>query len=60
MVEQISKEVARVLRLPDVAKAMASQAEQPLSSTPEEFTRFFRGEVEKFKKIVKLANIRVE
>ena len=60
IVEQISKEVARVLRLPDVAKAMASQGEQPLPSTPEEFTRFFRGEVEKFKKIVKLANIRVE
>jgi tripartite-type tricarboxylate transporter receptor subunit TctC len=46
--------------LPDVVKAMASQGEQPRSSTPEEFTRFFYAEVEKYKKIVKLAKIRVE
>lgn len=60
IVEQLSKEVARVLALPDIVKAMANQGEQPRSSTPEEFTRFFRAEVEKYKKIVKLANIRVE
>ena len=60
IVEQLSKEVARVLALPDIVKAMANQGEQPLPSTPEEFTRFFRAEVEKYKKIVKLANIRVE
>ena len=58
--DQISKEIARIVELPDVAKQMASQGEQGRSSTPEEFTRFFRAEVEKYRKIVKLANIRVE
>ena len=60
IVEQIGKEVARILRLPDVVNAMASQGEQPLSSTPEEFTRFLHAEIAKYKKIIKLANIRVE
>ena len=60
VLDQISKEVARIVALPDVAKQMASQGEQGKSSTPEEFARFFRAEVEKYRKIVKLANIRVE
>jgi tripartite-type tricarboxylate transporter receptor subunit TctC len=60
VVAQISREVARVVQLPDVAKQMSSQGEQGRSSTPEEFTRFFRAEVEKYRKIVKTANIRVE
>jgi tripartite-type tricarboxylate transporter receptor subunit TctC len=60
IVEQLSKEVARVIRLPDVAKQMTSQGEMPRSSTPEEFASFVRGEIDKYRKIVKLANIRVE
>ena len=57
---QISREVARVVELPDVVKQMTSQGELPRSSTPEEFTVFYRAEVDKYRKIVKLANIRVE
>ena len=60
VVDQISREVARIVELPDVAKQMANQGEQPRSSTPAEFTKFFRAEVEKYRKIVKLANIRVD
>jgi len=39
---------------------MTSQGEMPRSSTPDEFARFVRSEIDKYKKIVKLANIRVE
>ena len=60
IVDQLSKEIARIVELPDIAKGMANQGEQGRSSTPEEFSRFFRAEVEKYRKIVKLANIRVE
>ena len=60
IVEQISREVARIIQLPDVDKQMASQGEQPRSSTPDEFAQFVRAEVEKYRRLVKLANIRVE
>jgi tripartite-type tricarboxylate transporter receptor subunit TctC len=60
VVEQISREIARIVELPDIAKQMSNQGEQGRTSTPDEFTRFFRAEVEKYRKIVKLANIRVE
>jgi tripartite-type tricarboxylate transporter receptor subunit TctC len=60
VVEQISGEVARIIQLPDVAKQMANQGEQGRSSTPDEFAKFVRAEVEKYRRLVKLANIRVE
>ena len=60
IVEPLSMEVARIVQLPDVAKQMTSQGEMPRSSTPDEFARFVRSEIDKYKKIVKLANIRVE
>jgi len=60
IVEQLSREVARIVRLPDVAKQMASQGEMPRSSTPDEFASFVRVEIDKYRKIVKLANVRVE
>ncbi len=60
ILDRISREVARIVELPDIMKQMASQGEQGRASTPDEFAKFFRAEIEKYKKIVKLANIRVE
>jgi tripartite-type tricarboxylate transporter receptor subunit TctC len=60
VVEQISREIARIVDLPDIKKQMLNQGEEGRPSTPEEFTRFVRAEIEKASKIVKLAGIRVE
>jgi tripartite-type tricarboxylate transporter receptor subunit TctC len=60
VVEQISKEIARIVDLPDIKKQMLNQGEEGRPSTPEEFTRFVRAEIEKYSKVVKLAGIRVE
>ena len=58
--QQISKEIARVVELPDIKKQFASQSEEGKPSTPEEFTRFVRAEIDKYRKLVKLADIKVE
>ena len=60
IINQISKEIARVVEFPDIKKQFLVQGEEGRSSTPEEFTRFIRAEIEKTRKIVKLAGIRVE
>jgi len=60
VVEQISREIARIVELPDIKKQFVFQGEQGRPSTPEEFTRFIRAEIEKYSKVVKLAGIRVE
>ena len=60
VVEQISREIARIVDLPDIRKQMQNQGEEARSSTPEEFTQFIRAEIEKTRKIVKMADIRIE
>jgi tripartite-type tricarboxylate transporter receptor subunit TctC len=60
VVNQIGKEVARIVELPDVKKQFALQGEEGRASAPEEFTRFVRAEIDKYSKLVKQAGIRVE
>ena len=60
VVEKISREVARIVDLPDIKKQFLVQGEEGRPSTPEEFTRFVRAEIEKYKKVVKIAGIRIE
>jgi tripartite-type tricarboxylate transporter receptor subunit TctC len=60
VVEQVSREIARVVDLPDIKKQFLVQGEEGKGSTPEEFTGFIRAEIEKYRKIVKMAGIRVE
>ena len=57
---QISKEIARIVELPDIQKQFVNQGEEGRSSTPDEFSRFVRAEIEKYRRIVKQAGIRVE
>ncbi len=60
VLNQISREIARIVELPDIKKQFHSQGEEGKTSTPEEFTRFVRTEIEKIREIVKRAGIRVE
>jgi tripartite-type tricarboxylate transporter receptor subunit TctC len=60
IVNQLSKEVARIVSLPDVKERIVQLGSVPKPSTPEEFDAFIRAEVQKLAKVVKAANIRVE
>jgi tripartite-type tricarboxylate transporter receptor subunit TctC len=59
VVEQISKEIARVVDLPDIKKQFVNQGEEGRPSTPEEFAQFVRTEMESYTKLVKLAGIKL-
>ena len=60
VLNQLSNEVARILSLPDVRKHLQSQGSVPKSSTPEEFAKFTRAEIEKLGKVVKASGARAE
>jgi tripartite-type tricarboxylate transporter receptor subunit TctC len=60
IVEQISREVARVLALPDIRERISNRGSVPKASTPEEFDAFVRAEVAKVGKVIRDGNIRVE
>jgi tripartite-type tricarboxylate transporter receptor subunit TctC len=58
IVKQISAEVARAVKLPDVQERFASRGAVPKPSTPEEFDRFVRSEMDKLAKVIKAAGVK--
>src|SRR6185295_10003149 len=52
IVEKISGEIARIVELPDIKKQMQAQGEEGRASSPEEFSKFVRAEIDKISRIV--------
>jgi tripartite-type tricarboxylate transporter receptor subunit TctC len=60
VVRQISAEVARILKLPDVKDRFDVRGAVARPSTPEEFNQFVRAEFAKLGTVVKAANLKVD
>jgi tripartite-type tricarboxylate transporter receptor subunit TctC len=60
IVSKLSKEVARVLALPDIRERISNRGSTPKPSTPEEFDAFVRAEVAKVGKVIRDGNIHIE
>ena len=60
IVARINAESHKALRLPDVKQRMDASGFEALTSTPEEYGAFLRGEVDKWAKVVKAAGIRAD
>lgn len=58
IVKKISKEVGRILTLPEIKEQMQTMGFVPDPCTPEEHERFLRAQVETFAGIVRLAGLR--
>jgi tripartite-type tricarboxylate transporter receptor subunit TctC len=57
---QVSKEVARIVQLPDVVERIQNLGADPKSSTPEDFDKFIRQQIERLGKVIKAAGIKAE
>jgi len=60
IVDQLHAELRRVLALPDVQARLRGLGGEPGSLTLEEFAKMNRDEYDRFGKLIKTANIRVE
>lgn len=60
VLNQLSNEVARILALPDIRERLQGEGVVPKSSTPEDFARFTRAEIEKLGKVVKASGARAD
>ncbi len=60
IVEQISAEVGRVLRSPEVLRSLGSQGVVPAPNSPAEFDRFIASEIERLGQVVKTAGIQLD
>ena len=60
IVEKLYAETAESLKDPQVRERLLSLGSEPVGSTPAAFGRFYRAEVEKWGKVVRAANVRIE
>jgi tripartite-type tricarboxylate transporter receptor subunit TctC len=60
IVNKLSAEVARIVRLPDVAERFQLDGAEPVGSTPKEFAAFLKTEMQKWSKVIKEAGIKPE
>jgi tripartite-type tricarboxylate transporter receptor subunit TctC len=60
IVAKLNAEVKRILGLPDIHKQLLALGAEPTPTTPEGFDELVRIEIQKFSKIIREANIKVE
>jgi tripartite-type tricarboxylate transporter receptor subunit TctC len=60
LLDKLSGEVAHVVELPDVREKLRALGAEPAPTTPEGFDALVRDEVDKFRKIVRSADIKPE
>lgn len=60
LLNRISADLAQTVREPDVIERMASLGMEPVGSTPQEYDALIRSEIDKWGRIIRSANIRLE
>lgn len=60
IIGRLNAELTRLLRAPEIADRLNNMAAEPAPSTPEQFGTFIRAEIDKWAKVVKVANMKPE
>ena len=60
IVNQLSKEMQAAVRKPELKERFMALGIDPAGSTPDQFATFLRNEVEKWGKVIKAANVKLE
>lgn len=60
MVDKMNSEIKKALSASDVSEFMKREVIDPVGSTPEELTVYFKREVDKYAKVIKAGNITVQ
>jgi tripartite-type tricarboxylate transporter receptor subunit TctC len=59
IVDKLSAEIGRIVRLPEIASRISSQGAEPVGNTPAQFSAFIAAESAKYARIIKQANIKL-
>lgn len=59
-IEALSREIAVIMRTPDIREKMLNQGFEPVGNNPDEFTKFIREELPRWDKVVKNAGIKAQ
>jgi tripartite-type tricarboxylate transporter receptor subunit TctC len=60
VVEKLSAEVTRIVKLPDVTQRFQIDGAESVGSTPAEFAAFLKAEMQKWSKVIKDAGVKAE
>ena len=60
LVHRINGDFRKLLREPDTAKRLEELGIEPVGNTPEEFGAFIKSEIERWTRVAKAANVRME
>ena len=60
IIAKLNAEIRKALDAPEVKAFYPREALDPVASSPEELSALLRREIEKYAKVIKTANIRVE
>jgi tripartite-type tricarboxylate transporter receptor subunit TctC len=60
VVDLLQRDVAAILRLPEVEKQFFEQGAEPSGNTPDEFARMIAGELQKWAKVVAATGVKLE
>ena len=59
VISRLNQEIAKAFKAPDTRERLAQAGNHVVAGPPEEFDAFFRGEIEKWAKVIKEAGIRL-
>ncbi|HVE89976.1 MAG TPA: tripartite tricarboxylate transporter substrate-binding protein, partial [Burkholderiaceae bacterium] len=60
IVDRIQADVSKALAVPEVRERFVAQGAQPGGTTPDQFAAFIRAESDKWAKVVKISNAKVD
>lgn len=60
IIEKVSAEVARIVKLPEISQRFQLDGAEAVGSTPREFAAFLKAEMQKWGKVIKDAGIKLE
>ena len=60
IVDKLNAEIRKALDTPEIKAFMPREALDPVASSPEELSALLKGEIEKYARVIRLANIRVD
>jgi tripartite-type tricarboxylate transporter receptor subunit TctC len=60
LVDKLSRETARILKLPDVSARLVELGAEPVGGTPQQFAAHQKAEIAKWAKVIKDANVELQ
>lgn len=60
IVNKLNAEIVRILKMPDVQEKLAGLGAQIVGSSPDEFAAYLKSEIDKWGKVARASNIRLD